>query len=249
MPDNTTPSGPPMGDARFASTRWSIVVAAAGTDSEASAHALARLCETYWGPLYAFARRSGHQPDMAQDLTQGFFARLLEKRDIGQATPERGRFRSFLLGAFKHYIANAHKRDVALKRGGGAVTLPLEFEHAEEFYTREPAETRTPETLYERRWVLTLIDKVLLDLRDNYEQSGKGEIFEQLKPFLTEESSEAGYRELSQRLGLSETMLRSAVHRMRRRYRDLLRQAVADTLTDPVDIEDEIRFLFSALSR
>lgn len=241
-----TPDPPCNG--RFASTRWSIVLTAAGGESTASDEALAHLCETYWPPLYAFARRSGHCADEAQDLTQGFFARLLEKRDIGAARPELGRFRSFLLGAFKHYIANVRKHASAKKRGGGETPFPLDFRPAEELFVREPAETRTPETQYERQWVLTLLESVLGELRTDYTRRGQGDLFERLKPFLTDEHPATSYHSLSAECGISEGMLRVAVHRLRRRYRDLLRRTVADTVSSPSDIEDEIRFLFSALA-
>lgn len=235
------------GDAKFASTQWSVVLAAgAHTDGDADA-ALACLCEKYWYPLYAFARRRGYGADEAQDLVQSFFARLLEKRDIRSADPQRGRFRSYLLSAFLHFASNERTRAAALKRGGLQKQLPLDFDSAEEQYRREPTDQRTPEKLYERRWVLTLLDNVLKQLAAEFERQGKSSLFESLKPFIAETRS-AGYGALSEQTGMSESALRVIVHRLRRRYRDLLHDTVAGTLDDAADAEDEIRFLFSALS-
>ena len=239
----------PQGSARFGSTRWSVVLAACATPSPDADRALAVLCEQYWFPLYAFARRQGHDAETAQDLAQGFFTRLLEKRDIRPAGPEGGRFRTFLLRAFEHYVSNERGRAAAWKRGGRAVTLTLDFSAAEQRYCHDPADNRTPEKLYARRWVMTLLDTVLRQLRREHEECGKGALFEALARLgLTAERAPVPYRDLARELGMSETAVKVAVHRLRRRYRELIRETVAQTLSDPADVEDEIRFLFSALS-
>ena len=245
--DTSTPS--PAGNPRFRSTRWSVVVAAGATPGPDADRALATLCETYWYPLYAFARRRGHDAEAAQDLTQGFFARLLDKRDFRAADPARGKFRSFLLGAFVHHMSNERERAAAWKRGGRATLLSLDLPAAEERYCREPADNRTPEKLYERRWALTLLSSVLQQLRAEQESAGRGEHFHALSgPALTPESGDPPYRALAAQLGMSETAVKVAVHRLRRRYRDLIREAVSQTLADPRDAEEEIRFLLAALA-
>jgi RNA polymerase sigma-70 factor (ECF subfamily) len=245
--DASTPS--PAGNPRFHSTRWSVVVAAGATPGPDADRALATLCETYWYPLYAYARRHGHDAEAAQDLTQGFFARLLEKRDLGAADPARGRFRSFLLGAFVHHLSDERERAAAWKRGGRATLLSLDLPAAEERYCREPADTRTPERLYERRWALTLLSTVLRQLRAEQESAGRGAQFHALSgPALTPESGDPPYRALAAQLGMSETAVKVAVHRLRRRYRDLIREAVSQTLDDPRDADEEIRFLLAALA-
>jgi RNA polymerase sigma-70 factor (ECF subfamily) len=244
--DSTTPF--PAGNPRFRSTRWSVVLAAQATPGPDADRALATLCETYWYPLYAFARRRGQDAEAAQDLTQEFFARLLDKRDFGAANPARGKFRSFLLGAFVHHMSNERERAAAWKRGGRATVLPLDLTAGEERYCREPADNRTPEKLYERRWALTLLETVLQQLRREHESAGRDRAFEVLSgPALTTAAGEVPYRTLAAQLGMTETAVKVAVHRLRHRYRELIRETVAQTLTDPRDVEDEIRFLFAAL--
>jgi RNA polymerase sigma-70 factor (ECF subfamily) len=238
----------PPRDARFGSTRWSVVVAAGATPSPDANRALAMLCEQYWYPLYAFVRRRGYDPDTAQDLTQGFFARLLEKRDIGGARPEKGRFRSFLLGGFVHYLSNERDRALAKKRGGGTTMLSIDFPVAEDRYCHQPVDNRTPEKLYERRWALTLLESVLQQLKEEHGKIGKGRVFEALAPTLTAERGALPYRTLADRLDMSEMAVKVAVHRLRHRYRRLICETVAQTVCDPAEVEEEIRFLFSALS-
>jgi RNA polymerase sigma-70 factor (ECF subfamily) len=230
----------------FATTRWSLIVAARGGDSPPARQALAELCRVYWYPLYAYIRRRGHGHDAAQDLTQDFFARLLEKNDLAAVDPARGRFRSFLLAACQHFLANRHDHDHALKRGGGRVILPIDFGDAERRYGNEPAHEQTPERLFERRWALALLDQVLNRLRGEYEAGGKGEVFARLKGHLTGGAT-ASHAEAASALGISEGAFKVAVHRLRKRYRDLLREEIAQTLDDPAQTGDEIRALFVAL--
>lgn len=231
----------------FETTRWSVVVAAGGADSSAARTALATLCETYWYPLYAYVRRRGTSAEDARDLTQGFLASLLERRDFEHVRQERGRFRSFLLASLRHYLSNdvAHRR--ALKRGGGITFLPLAFDEAEGRYRIEPEESTTPETLYERRWALTVIERVLSQLRREWEAAGRETEFDELKSCLLGVNPSGGYAAIAARLGISEGAVKTAVHRLRRRFQGELRTHIAETVSDPDDVDDEIRFLVRAL--
>jgi len=235
------------GRAHFATTRWSMVVAAGARATPRSEEALARLCEAYWYPLYAYVRRWGYTADEAQDLTQEFFARLMEKGYLRQADPHRGRFRSFLLAALKHFLANERDRAGAQKRGGGRPPLPLEIETAEGRYSLEPVDPETPEKIFERRWALILLDKVLSRLRDEYHRTGRGALFDVLKDLLTSGKADETYARLGAELGMSEGAVKVAVHRLRRRFGELLREEIAETVADPQDVDDEIRYLFTAL--
>jgi RNA polymerase sigma-70 factor (ECF subfamily) len=231
----------------FETTRWSVVVAAGGEDSSAARAALATLCDTYWYPLYAYVRRRGTSADDARDLTQGFLASLLERRDFEHVRQERGRFRAFLLASLQHYLSNdvAHRR--ALKRGGGITFLPLAFDEAEGRYRIEPEESTTPETLYERRWALTVIERVLSQLRREWEAAGRETEFDELKSCLLGVNPSGGYAAIAARLGTSEGAVKTAVHRLRRRFQGDLRTHIAETVSDPDDVDDEIRFLVRAL--
>ena len=231
----------------FDTTRWSVVVAAGGGDVPAAQAALATLCETYWYPLYAYARRQGATPDDARDLTQGFLASLLERRDFEQLRPERGRFRAFLLASLKHFLMNEAVRQRALKRGGGMTLLPLGFDEAEGRYRFEPSDSTTPETLYERRWAMTVIERVLAALRQEADNSGRAAEFDALKACLIGESPAGGYAAVAQTLSTSEGAVKTAVHRLRRRFQAELRRAVADTVSDTADVDEEIRYLIRAL--
>jgi RNA polymerase sigma factor (sigma-70 family) len=237
---------------RFLTTQWSMVLAAGGSasDDPAQALALATLCELYWYPLYAFVRRRGYDPDAAQDLTQAFFARVIEKAYLRDATPTRGRFRSFLLGSFKHFLANEWDHARALKRGGGHIVLPLDVElgDGESRYRLEPIDDETPEHLFERQWALALLARVLARLREENEQAGKLAQFDALKPVLTGEPIDETYAQLGDRLGMSEGAVKVAVHRLRRRMRVLLEEEIARTVADPRDADDEIQHLFEVLS-
>jgi RNA polymerase sigma-70 factor (ECF subfamily) len=232
---------------RFATTRWSLVLAAGDQDSPEGHEALAALCSGYWYPIYAFVRRQGFAADQAQDLTQEFFARLLEKHYLAHVNPEKGKFRSFLLASCKHFLANERDRERALKRGGGQTIPPLDFVRAESRYSLEPADALTPERLFERRWALTLLDQALERLRVEFSASGRDQLFDTLKAFLTGEKA-GPYEQLAGQLDMTTGAIKVAVHRLRNRYRELLREEIARTLGDAGDIDDEIRNLFSALS-
>lgn len=241
----------PAGNDRFATTHWSMVASAGGPRSSEAGRALALLCENYWFPLYAFVRRAGHSAEDAQDLTQDFFVCLLAKNYLAVADPQRGRFRSFLLGAMKHFLANQRRRQGAQKRRGQALTLSLDFQGGENRYRLiEPADNLTPERLYEKRWALTLLDLVLTRLRDEFSAAGKRPLFEALKQFLAGspgEGEKRTYLDVAGRIGMSEGAVKVAVHRLRRRYRKLLKEEIARTVADPASLEDELTELLAAL--
>jgi RNA polymerase sigma-70 factor (ECF subfamily) len=229
----------------FPTTLWTVVLHA-GQDEPAQAQAaLAQLCEGYWYPLYSFIRRRGYSPHDAQDLTQAFFAHLLEKRGLGRVDPEQGRFRTFLLASLKNFLANDRDKANALKRGGGQTIISLQQESAESRYQLEPSHDLTPERHFERQWALTLLDQVLAALRDEYHGDGKGTLFEELKAALIGQAG--GYAEMAARLGQSEGSIKVAAHRMRGRYRELLRARIAETVGEG-DVEDEVRHLLAVLS-
>lgn len=230
----------------FVTTHWSVVLTARQSNSTDARGALEKLCRTYWHPIYAFVRRRGYSAEDAQDLTQEFFARLLEKNWLGDVDPVKGRFRSFLLASVKHFLANEWHRARAQKRGGGQVPIPIDVRTAESSCGFEPADNVTADKIFERRWALTLLEQVLEKLRGEYIHSGKGRMFEQLKPTLTEASRSVAYAEIATRLGMSEGAVKVAVHRLRQRYRELLRAEIADTVAGPSEIEDEIHSLFAA---
>ena len=233
----------------FATTHWSVVLAA-GLDSSSSEAevALAELCQTYWYPLYAFVRRKGHSPHDAQDLTQAFFARLLEKNYVAQADRERGRFRTYLLAALTHFLADEWDKARRLKRGGGREIISFDAVSAEERYRLEPVDPLDAAKLYERRWVTTLFDQVLSRLEQEFRDSGKGTLFDGLKNSLLSEPDGTSYAELGARLGLKEDAVKQAVHRMRRRYRELFREEIAQTVDGPGEVEEELKHLFAVLS-
>ena len=225
----------------FATTHWSLVLRASQRDAAGSAAALEKLCRGYWFPLYAFARREGCRPEDAQDVTQEFFSRLLAKEYLKMADPNRGRFRSFLLGAFKHLMANERRAASRLKRGGDAQTFSLDEQDAERRYLLEPADDKTPESIFERRWAETTLARL------ETEYTGHAMRFDELKVFLIEAKGTAGFTEMAARLGVTESALKSVVHRMRRRYAELFRDEVAQTVADPADTQDEIRHMLAAL--
>jgi RNA polymerase sigma-70 factor (ECF subfamily) len=233
---------------QFDTTRWSVVLAAGGDDSAARA-ALSTLCQTYWYPLYAYVRRRGVGADDAADLTQGFITSLLERRDIETVRPERGRFRSFLLASLNHFLINESVRARAAKRGGGAAPVPLTFDDAEGRYLAEPAEPSTPETLYERRWALTVIECVMAELRVEWQLRGRKAEFDALKPCLLQHARTAGYADVAARLGTSEGAVRTAVHRLRRGFQAQLRRHIEATVASRNEVDAEIRFLLRALER
>jgi RNA polymerase sigma-70 factor (ECF subfamily) len=245
VPDD---SGSPVAR-RFASTRWSIVAAAGRNESAEARAALAVLCQTYWYPLYAYARRRLARPEDARDMTQEFFARLLEKNYLQAADSRRGKFRSFLLSTFQHFLSKEHARATAQKRGGQRRMLSLEFQDGEHRYRHEPVDLTTAETLYERRWALTLLEQALSRLRQEFTATGKGRLFEALKGTLTGDGTGEPYEQIGRDLNLSESAVKTAAHRLRRRYQELLRTEVAQTVASPEEVEDELRDLFAAVRR
>lgn len=241
MPEHSPSMSP-----SFHTTRWSVIVAAQHESSPDAVIALETLCRNYWYPLYAYVRRSGHAPHDAQDLTQEFFARLLEKEWLNLAAPERGRFRNFLLVAMKRFLAKQWHRERAQKRGGLFTFVPLAGTAAEERYSGEPG--LGADVLYERRWALTLIDSVLERLSAEFSALEKPAEFEYLKDWLTAGRGEIPYAELAQKLNTSEGAARVAVHRLRKRFRELFRDAIAETVLEPGEVEDEMRHLAAALA-
>lgn len=217
---------------------------AAGADE-----ALASLCSLYWYPIFAFVRRRGHGADEAQDLTQGFFTRLIEKGDLGDADRSRGRFRSFLLTACLHFLSNERDREQALKRGGGRVPVSIDVAVAEGRYERALAHSETPERLYERQWSLALLEGVLDSLRAEYVAAENERLFDRLRGFLTADDTAGTHADAAGDLGMTAGAVKVAVHRLRRRYREALRQRVADTVASPDDVDDEIRHLLQNLGR
>jgi RNA polymerase sigma factor (sigma-70 family) len=235
------------GSSQFPTTRWTLVIAAGDPRRKEARSALVSLCANYWYPLYAFLRRRGHPADQAQDLTQEFFVRVLEGRYLDRADPERGRFRSFLLSSLKFFVADEEDRNRAHKRGGRAL-VSLEFSSGEERYQREPAHDETPERIFERGWALSVLEGVVERLRSEFVQHGRPEHFERLKVFLLGQS-DAPYASLAREMNTSEGALKVAIHRLRKRYRELFRQEIADTVVDPVDVESELRHLASVLAK
>ena len=232
----------------FVTTHWSVVLTAGRSDTTHARDALEKLCRTYWPPIYAFVRRQGHGPHDAQDLTQEFFARLLEKNYLGDVDRAKGRFRSFLLASVKHFLSNEWDKANAKKRGGGRSFIPIDARTAESQYGLELAHELTAERIFERRWALTLLDQVLSKLRHEYHSDGKVRLFEELKSTLTGASRSVPYVEIAARLRQSKGAVKVAVHRLRSRYRELLRAEIANTVAGPDEVENEIRNLFAALS-
>lgn len=228
----------------FQTTRWSIVLAAGG---DAATDALETLCKIYWVPLYAYIRRRVVDEHQAQDLTQAFFERLLDKRTLASANPDRGRFRCFLLSACKHFLANERNRQNAQKHGGGIKILSLDFEDAASRYVLEPSDPLTPELLFEQQWAVALIESVLALLKQEYVQRERLAEFDVLKPFLAG-SKTSGYSSAAEVLGTTEGAAKVAAHRLRNRYRELIRSEIAQTVDAPGQVEDEIRRLFEVLS-
>ena len=247
MPKDESDEGPIAGKRHFATTHWSIVIAAGDARREDAQGALSQLCEAYWYPLYAYVRRRGYSAPDAQDLTQAFFARLLEKQTLRVADPERGKFRSFLLASLDHFLANERDRARAQKRGGGRAQLSLDLAAGESRVNLEPAHELTPERLYERQWALTLLELVVCRMEAEYQEAGKARQFELLKDALGGARERLPYVELAAELDMSVENTRQAAHRMRKRYRALLREEVTRTVVDPSDVDEELAKLFEAL--
>jgi RNA polymerase sigma-70 factor (ECF subfamily) len=233
----------------FPATQWTIVVAAGATPSPESAAALERLCGSYWYPLYAYVRRCGHSPSDAEDLTQEFFARLLEHHWIARADRELGRFRSFLLTAMKRFLAKEWAKEQTLKRGGGVRPVPLRFDTAETRYCREPADTSTPEQVYERQWALLLLEAVLERLRTDYARDGKDALFDTLQPCLVGSREAQPYAALAARLGMTAGAVSMTVSRLRERYRECLKEEIRQTVASAAEVDGELRHLFRVLAR
>ena len=246
---STSTAAPQRSDAWFVTTHWSVVLSAVQSDTPRARQALERLCQTYWYPLYTYVRRRGYSPEDSQDLTQEFFARLLAGNRVRTADQQKGRFRSFLLAGMNNFLADEWDKSRAQKRGGGLRTVPLQFDTAETRYGSEPVDNVTPEQSFERRWALTLLDDVLKRLGAEYEREGKADLFAALNPCLVGDRTSQPYVELAQRLGLSEGAVKSAVHRLRRRYRQLLREEIANTVASADEVDDELRHLFTVLGR
>ncbi|HWB04064.1 MAG TPA: RNA polymerase subunit sigma-24 [Verrucomicrobiales bacterium] len=232
----------------FHTTHWSIVTQAADTASPGSLAALEKLCRAYWFPLYAYVRRRGHEVEEARDLTQGFFAVLLEKNYVADADTNRGRFRTFLLSALGHYLANEWNRAHAKKRGGGTARFSMDALNAEERYRLEPADAASPERFYDRRWAEAVLATVLAQLRREFEDTGRGQRFDDLKAHLLGDAGALPYEELAARMGIGLNGVRSVVHRLRKRFATLTRNEIAQTVTSPEEVEDEIRHLFQSLA-
>lgn len=244
MPD--TPASSPPGRA-FATTRWSVVLAAQQGTGTAAADALETLCRAYWYPLYAYVRRRGNSPEDAQDLTQAFFARLLDRDWLNGIVPERGKFRSFLLVALQRFLANDYDRRTAQRRGGREAPLSLDADLAEQRYAAEPS--LGPDEMYDRRWAMTLLDTALDRLQSEFARDGKADEFEALKGWLTAGRGEIPYERLAAGLACSEGAARVAVHRMRKRFRELFRETIAQTVAEPAQVDDEMRYVANILGR
>ena len=232
----------------FDTTHWSVVLQASANDSPQAAEALASLCRAYWYPLYAYVRRQGHTMEDAQDLPQDFFARLLERKYLRRADRKRGRFRSFLLTSLKHFLIDEWSKANCEKRGGGRQFISRDAEMTETRFQAEPADDRTPDKAFQRRWALVVLDRVLDQLQSEFVAAGRGQVFEELKSCLSGEDNESSYAEIGRRLGMTEGNLKVTVHRLKRRYRELLRKEIAMTVEDPKAIDEEIRELLAALN-
>ena len=230
----------------FVTTHWSQVLLAAGHHLPNSAQALEKLCQSYWPPLYCYLRRDGRTSHEAEDLTQAFFARLLERNSLATAAPERGRFRNFLLTALKNFVVNEWRSQHAQKRGGHLQILSLDAESTEGYYIAEPGDHLTPEVFFDKRWALTVIEKVMDQLRGEYAKIGKAALFEDLKTFLAAKKA-TPHAELATKHGIPVSTLGVIIHRLRQRYAELLREEIATTVNDPSEIDDEIRYLIAAL--
>ena len=243
--ETTTNSGSPA----FVTTRWSVVSAAQDEDSPQAEQALEILCRSYWYPLYVFVRRRGHSPEDAEDLVQEFFARLLQKHYLDAVEPERGRFRTFLIMALKRFMANECDRSRAQKRGGGQELLPLDTALAESRYEEESSLEMRADLAFDRQWAVTLLDEALTRVADEQKTLGKSAEFELLRPFLTVGTDLISYGEVARKLGATEVAVRMAVHRLRRRYRQVFREALAQTVATPADLDAEMHYLLEVLSR
>ena len=234
------------GGVAFTTTHWSVVLEAQG-ESSAAQEALEKLCRIYWRPIYSFLRRQGISADDAQDLTQGFFALLLERRDLRTVRKEKGRLRSYLLTAVKHFLADERRRAMAIKRGKGQQLIPLEELRTEERSGMEPADPLTAERIYERRWASTLLDRVLNRLEDTYRNRGNAALFDSFNQLLADEPGAPSHADIAAQLGMTENAVSQAFHRFRQSYQSLLREEIANTVATPGDIENELRYLIAVI--
>jgi RNA polymerase sigma factor (sigma-70 family) len=242
------PSDFVSGDVPFTDTHWSVVVLAAGADVPQAEAALEQLCHTYWFPLYAFVRRQGYTPHDAQDLTQEFFTRMIHHRKLRFADRERGRFRAFLLSSLKHFLTNEWIRGNAQKRGGGQKTFSLDESTAEGMY-QQAAVAGTADSVYDKRWAVTLLERAMQRLAAAYQRAGNELLFNRLKPWLMDDASnQKTYSELASALAMNEGAVRVAVHRLRQRFRDAVREEVAQTVASPADIDEELRYLIGTFN-
>ncbi len=232
----------------FTTTHWSVVIAAGDGPCREAEQALERLCRTYWSPLYFYVRRQGYSPEDAQDLTQGFFERVIEKKFFGKVDRAHGRFRAFLLASLKHYVSDQRDRQRAAKRGSGKLDLSWDAIAAEERYRLEPVDRTAPDKVFERQWALTVLEQALNRLRQEFVAADKIEVFDALRGLVVGQDGEPPYAELGRRLGRSETALKSMVQRVRRRYRDLIREEIAQTVSSVSEVDAEIGFLLAILS-
>jgi RNA polymerase sigma-70 factor (ECF subfamily) len=230
----------------FATTHWSVVIAAREAGTPTAQDALESLCQVYWYPIYVYVRRKGYTPEDAQDLTQEFFARLLEKQWLSQADRRRGKFRSFLLGSMNHFLANEWRRSQAAKRGGGKQVVSLD-DTAEAFCESEVASSLTPDKVYERAWAMALFGRALTQVQSKYTGDGKKGVYDALKDFLSNEPGDGDYARVGQELGMTSGAVGAAVHRLRQRYREAVREQIAQTVTSAGDVEEEMRSLLAAL--
>ena len=242
----TTGASGQKGGIAFTTTHWSVVLEAQG-ESPAAQEALEKLCRKYWRPIFAFLRRQGLPPEEAEDITQGFFAQLLERRKFSALRKEKGRLRSFLLGALKYFLADEQRRAMAIKRGKGQRLISLEELRADERIDMEPSDPMTAEMIYERRWALTVLEQVLNRLKGEYTTAGNAALFDSFKQLLPDEPGSPSQAEIAARLGMTENALRQAFYRFRQRYQALLREEIANTVATPGDIEDELRHLITVL--
>lgn len=247
MTDSASTPDRPAQPSYFATTRWTVVVAAGRRSSPQSDLALAELCQSYWYPLYSFIRRQGHSKEEAEDLVQAFFERFLARNYLEGLAAERGRFRSFLLASLKHFLANEWDKSQRQKRGGGVVHLSLDWESADERFRLDPPDPSSPDSAYDRAWALALLERVVTRLRDECVADGRAEVFEQTRGYLMLGEAAIPYAEAAARLGFEEGGVRTAVHRLRKRYRELLREELAQTLVEPAQVQEEMRSLRAAL--
>jgi RNA polymerase sigma factor (sigma-70 family) len=248
MSDKTPKYSTPSDAGQFATTRWSVILAAGDSASTQHEPALAALCQTYWFPLYAYLRRRGYDSHQAEDYTQGFFAGILERKGLQRADPKYGKFRSFFLACLKNFLADEWDRAQARKRGGDKKVLSLDFDAAASRYDREPAHGLSPEKLFERSWALTVLTRAMDRLRTEFTALDKQQLFDRLKVYLSAEKEAISYRDVAAELDMTEGAVKVAVHRLRRRYRELVRDEIAQTVATEAQVDEEIRDLFAALA-